>query len=188
MENNKSIIVAGILGLALLGAGFVQKAPNITVQPAEVKVVQSDVAPSLGGASSDFSTRYISYGGVREWASKLDMGGDAASTTVCVLQAPQVASSSLQFFGWRGNTGTGTAMELKAYKSASPYLVTTQLGHDAPLAANTNVVVVSTSTLTDSINSVFSVNDYLVVTATVQAGGAGTSSPTGVCEAQWVQI
>jgi len=187
MENNKSIIVAGIVGVVALGVAFLGH-PNITVQPADVKMVQSDVTPALGGASSDFSTRYVSWGGVRSWASRLDMQGDAASTTICVLQAPQVASSSLQFFGYRANTGTGTVMTLKTYKSASPYLATTQLGSGATLTANTNVVSVSTSTLTDSINSVFSANDYLVVRATVEAGGNGTSSPTGVCEAQWVQI
>ncbi len=184
----KNVIVAGIVGVAVALASVFVSSPTIVVEPAPVKVVTDEAHPSLAGASSDFSTRYVSWGGVRNWASKLDMQGDAASTTICVLQAPQVASSSLQFFGYRANTGTGTTMTLKTYKSASPYVTTTQIGHGAPLSANQTVAVVSTSTLTDSASAIFGANDYLVVTATVAAGGAGTSSPTGICEAQWVQL
>jgi hypothetical protein len=187
MENSKNIIVAGIVGVVALGVAYFVGSPTVIVTPSGNKVVQND-APSVGGASSDFSTRYLSFGGVREWASKIDLNGDAASTTICVIQAPQVASSSLKSFAYRANTGTGTAMELKVYKSASQWLTTTQLGGDSALAANQAVVVVATSSAFDSVNSLFSANDWLVVTATVAAGGAGTSSPTGVCQAKWEQI
>jgi hypothetical protein len=186
MENTKNIIIAGIVGVVALGVAFVSGSPTVVVQPAEVKVVND--SPALGGASSDFSTRYISYGGVREWASKVDLNGDAASTTICAIQAPQVASSSLRFFGYRALSGTTTAMELKVYKSASQWLATSQIGDDAPQAASSWLVSVATSTGLNSANALFSPNDWLVVQSVVQAGGNGTSSPTGVCEAKWVQI
>jgi hypothetical protein len=189
MENKNIPLVAGIVGLVALGMGFLVGNPSITVTPPEVNVVQNPQSQAVGAISGpDVMSPYFGWGGVNNWSFKKDLGGDAASTTICVIQAPQVASSSLQFFGYRANTGTGTAMELKVYKSASKWLATTQLGGDSALAANQAVVVVATSSAFDSVNSLFSANDWLVVRATVAAGGAGTSSPTGVCQAQFVQI
>lgn len=185
MENKNIPLVAGIVGLVVLGSiGFFSAKPSIVVTPSEVKVVQNDAV----GASPTLNTPYLGYGGVNNWAYKVALNGDAASTTVCVIQAPQVASSSLVHFGYRALSGTSTAMELKVYKSASKWLTTSQIGDDAPQAASSYLVSVATSTGLNSANALFSPNDWLVVTSVVQAGGAGTSSPTGVCQAQFVQI
>lgn len=186
MENIKSVGIPFLVALVVaIGASTLMQPTPKVIDNTKTVIQKGDTVGSLTGP--DTGSPYLSWGDVRNWAYRKDMAGDAASTTVCVIAAPSEASSSLRFFGWRANTGTGTVMSLKVSKSASPWVSTTQL-FAASLAANTNVLAVATSTVTDSANALFGSGDYLVVTAVVSAGGAGTSSPTGVCEAQFTSI
>lgn len=182
MENNKALIFGGIVGIVALGVAFLTGQDTIVVQP-DVERIE---APA-GAASSDFSTRYVSWGGVRNWATGVRLDGTAASTTICAIAAP-TASSSLEFLAVRANSGTTTSMQVQAFKSASPFLTTTAVTGETVFASMTETVAVATSTVIDSTARLFTSGDYLVVTMTPAAGGNGPVSPTGQCNAQFVQI
>ena len=183
MENNKALIFGGIVGIVALGVSFFTGQDTIVVQPNVEKTIEA----STGGASSDFSTRYLSWGGVRNWATGVRLDGTAASTTICAIAAP-TASSSLEFLAVRANSGTTTSMQVQAFKSASPFLTTTAVTGETVFASMTETVAVATSTVVDSTARLFTSGDYLVVTMTPATGGNGPVSPTGQCNAQFVQI
>lgn len=177
---NKQNLVWGAVAAVVLLVGVYFPIGGSTV----VERVVREVGATPG---SDFSGPAMTVGGLSEWSYAVPLKGTAASTTICVIKAPPTASSSLVYFGYFGTTGTGTAMLLKTYKSASPWLTTTQIGANVPLAANTYTASKATSTGLDSAGALFGASDYLVVTAVVAAGGAGTSSPTaGHCAAQFM--
>jgi hypothetical protein len=179
---NKNILVTVLVSLLVSGGGLMLFPKHV-----ETIVVEKSVGSV---ASPDLASPYFSYGTVRKWAYPCDLGGTVgqASTTICTFKAPPSSSSTLRFVGARLNTGTGTTMVLKTYKSASPWLATTQLGNNMPLAANTWVATTSDSVTTNSVNAIFGPSDWLVVTATVNAGGAGTSSPTGRVVAEFTEL
>lgn len=180
MENSKNIIVAAIVGVVALGVAFLVGNPTIVVTPADTKVVQD----TLGG-SPDSSSRYASWGGVRNWAQGANLNGDAASTTICVIQAPQVASSTLKYFGIRESTSSTTASTIAVYKSKSQWLATTLIAQGAAAANQNDVTLVATSTVLDTTTATFAPSDWIVVR---QTGGTGTMSPVGSCGAQFIQI
>jgi len=140
---------------------------------------------------SNFSGPDLTVGGVSNWYYSVPLKGSVASTTICTIKAPSVASSSLQYFGFSGNTGTGTAMALKVYKSTGAWPNTiVQIGTTMQLAANTQVATSSSAgQYVANGNAIFGPTDYLIVQATVAGGGAGTSSPNyGSCGASWLGL
>lgn len=182
MEKNSKIAL-GLAAVALLLSG-------VTALLGSDTVIREVVTDRVGVSSPDISSPYFSFGDVRHWAAKENPAGAVffnASTTICTIPAPAVGSSSLQYFSWKGNTGTGTVMNLKVYKGAAKWALTTQLGDATSLAANTNERIAATSSMLGT-PSIFTNGDYLNVAAVVKAGGAGTSSPTGTCQAVWVEL
>lgn len=180
MKDIKATIISAVVALVVAG-GFV-----LTFEPTE-QIIDKTITRNVpvGSVSSpDIPSPYLQWGGVNHWAQGTALSG-AASTTICALQSP-TASSSLQNFGIRLNTGTTTSMTLKAYKSASRFLTTTQFTDNVTLPSNTEVVAYATTTTAN--NLAFTGGDWIVVTATVAAGGNGTSSPTGYCQAEWTSL
>ena len=181
MKNN---IIVGILAVVVsIGIAYVI-IPGVRTEVTREVVTQQK---NVGAASNVISDPCFSVGDIWECAAGRQLQGDAASTTSTVLQPPQFGSSTLQSLTCRVNSGTTTAMQIRFWKSASPWVTTTQLMGGA-LAANTITVVKATSTVLDSSSSTFGPLDYLVITTHVAGGGAGTSSPIGACSADFLAL
>jgi hypothetical protein len=179
MKDKTNILVAGIV--ALVVALF-----TVWVVPAKVTNVDNTKTTNVGAlAGPDIASKYVSWGGVRNWAQGANLNGDAASTTICVIQAPQVASSTLKYFGIRESTSSTTASTIAVYKSKSQWLATTLIAQGAAAANQNDVTLVATSTVLDTTTATFAPSDWIVVR---QTGGTGTMSPVGSCGAQFVQI
>lgn len=141
------------------------------------EVVRDVVRDSAGAISSpDIQSNYFSYGGVRHWGVRTE-SLIQASTTVCALQGP-AATSSLRFASIRLNVSSTTASNVNFGVGPTPYAISTAIGGQA-VAANAKADVVATSTL------IVSPNAYVVFT---MSGGTGTFSPTGNCEATWIEL
>ena len=87
------------------------------------------------------------------------------------------------------SVSTTSASEIRFYKSKSQWIATTQIGARAGVA-NSEVIVVATSTVLDTTTAIFDKNDWIVVRQTggVDSSIGGTVSPTGSCSAQFIQI
>jgi hypothetical protein len=144
----------------------------------------SDAPEKLGALSSpDLPYPYFSFGGVRSWAGRTD-SLTAATTTVCAIQSP-AATSTLRFGSIRFGVSSTSATTVYIAKATTPYATTTALGQCA-LAANAQGTCLASTTPTVNVDpaQVFAPNTYLVVGMT---GGVGTFSPTGTCEATWIE-
>jgi len=168
------LITAGIaLGVVLL---------TLTLMPQ--KVINS--VQTLGAVSSpDIMSPYFSFGGVRQWAAHTESLGQA-TTTVCALQSP-AATSTLLTASIRYSVSSTTASTVTMAKATTAYATTTLIGGGS-LAANAQGTFNATTTLAQATSldgvMVFAPSAYLVVG---MAGGTGTFSPTGTCQAIWVQ-
>lgn len=159
---------------------------NVSVPEQSAPIVNVNVPKQavLGSVSSpDIQSPYFSFGGVRRWGARTETL-NSATTTVCALQAP-AATSTLEFASIRFSVSSTTASTVTIAKATTPYATTTLLASGS-VAANAQATLVASTTnsvVVDGIG-VFAPNTYLVVG---MAGGAGTFSPTGVCQATWVQ-
>lgn len=174
--NTKNIFVSGIAVLALVLSVFAFSRPG-------TEVVRVTDAPSVGSVSSpDISSPYFSYGGVVHWGSRTTNLG-VATTTVCALRAPS-ATSTLQLgaSGIKLTTSSTTASTLRLSKSNVPYDVSSTFLFGANVGANAQATIVAT---TSADTFTFAPNQYLIAQ---MSGGTGTFSPSGSCQATWVQI
>ena len=110
-----------------------------------------------------------------------------ATTTVCAIQSPAFASSTLVAGGVKFNTSSTTATIVEIARSATAFATTTSITRAALAANATPFVVASTSAVTEleSPAWVFDPGQWLVVS---MQGGAGTFSPTGFCQATFEVI
>lgn len=140
-----------------------------------------DSAPVVGSVSSpDISSRYFSVGSVREWRGKTTTL-NTASTTLCAVQAPNATSTLASGSGIRLDVSSTTASVVVLAKASTQYATTTVLGI-ANVAAGAQASIVATST---ADSWVFAPNNWFVVSA---QGGVGTFSPSGLCEARWIEL
>lgn len=162
---NKYLIIAALAGVALLGS----------VLP----INGTTVVEKLGAVSSpDILSPYFSVGGVRQWAGRTDSLSQA-TTTVCAIQSP-AATSSLLYGSIKFSVGTTTNTIVHMAKAAGPTATTSSLGLFA-LASGAQ----GQGTASSTGNHIFSPNTWFVVG---MQGGTGTFSPTGTCEAIWVEM
>lgn len=134
---------------------------------------------SVGASTSpDISSPYISFGDVRLWASHTG-SLNQATTTICALQSPASTSTLV-----RGTilltVSSTTASTITLAKATTPYATTTSLGASAITANGQGYAVASTTG-----SHIFAPNTYFVVG---MAGGTGTFSPTGSCNATWQEL
>ena len=135
--------------------------------------------PLAGGVSSpDIGSPYISFGDVRLWASHTS-SLTQATTTVCALQSPS-ATSTLKQGSVQFTVSSSTATTVTLAKASTPYATTTSLG-SVTIPANAQGYGIASTTG----SQIFSPNTYFVVG---MAGGIGSFSPTGTCNAEWMEL
>lgn len=174
-----------IITTSLIAVALVLSILAITKEQVQIVVPegQSGIVGAVSGP--DISSPYFSYGGVRHWGAKTESLTEA-TTTVCALQSP-AATSTLSFGSIRLSVSSTTASTVTMAKATTPYATTSLLASSA-VGANAFLTLVATSSLPVGFTT-FAPNTYLVIgmaDATPQAG-AGTFSPTGVCQATWVE-
>jgi len=165
-------VISGIVIIVVLVLAFI--------------AVQKPAIIQTGSVSSpEISSNWFSFAGIKHWGAKTT-SLTQATTTVCALQSP-VSTSTLQFASIRFSVSSTTATTVTMAKATTPYATTTVLVASA-LGANAQGTLVSSSTPTSGASLdgtyVFAPSTYLVVG---MAGGTGTFSPTGVCEAVWIE-
>jgi hypothetical protein len=163
----KNVYIAGLVAI-VLAVGF---------------ALVGGKGPSLGAvASPDLISPYFSFGGVRQWAAHTD-SLKSATTTVCAIQSP-AATSTLRFGSIKLLTSSTTATTVTLAKASTAFATTTDLGSYS-VGANAQATLVASSSPTSGNTAlVFSPNTFFVVG---MAGGVGTFSPAGTCEAVWVE-
>lgn len=168
------LITAGIaLGVVLLVLAFVPRS------------IINQVNPVVGSVSSpDIQSPYFSFGGVRQWAGKSD-SLIQATTTVCAIQAP-AASSTLMLASLHLSVSSTTASTITIAKSATPYATTTIFGSQMAVAANATATIIASTTPVAAAGGVTQFNGGEYVVFGMQ-GGIGSFSPSGTCQAVFVQ-
>lgn len=145
----------------------------------------TNTKPTLGAlAGPDIPSPYISFGDVRQFAARTSVL-TAATTTVCALQSP-AATSTLIAGGINFSVSSTSASTVTIAKATTAYATTTLI-NSASVGANAQATILAASTTVSALeqtNRIFAPNTYLVVG---MAGGVGTFSPSGNCEAVWVQ-
>jgi len=170
---NKTNTTLSVLAMVLSAVALFATLSGI--QGAET--IREVVKEKVGAVSTpDMQSPYFSYGGVRHWGARTT-NLQQATTTICALQAP-AATSSLRFASIKLTVSSTTASNVNFGTGLTPYAISSTLGGQA-VGANAMGDVVATSTVT------MSPNHYFVV---VMSGGSGTFSPTGTCEATWVEL
>ena len=175
--NTKILITIGILWLVLLTIGVLDNGKTV-----------DNGKPTGAVSGPDIMSPYFSFGGVRFWANRSD-SLVAATTTPYNAQSP-VATSTLIYGGCNFSTSSTTAMVVTFAKSASPNATTTALG-STTIAANAKGTVVASTTpasytgIALDPTLVFAPSQWFVMSMT---GGGGTFSPTGSCNAVWMQL
>ena len=99
-----------------------------------------------------------------------------ATTTVCAIQSPN-ATTTVQDASLFLTVSSTTASTVTIASASTPYATTTYLGSFA-VAANAQAALLAAAT--SSMNFVLGPSQYVVFG---MAGGTGTFSPAGVCEA-----
>lgn len=163
--------------ISVVVVAFVGLVAYLNIPTPQVVVQQ----PAGAVSNPDISSRYFSYGGVRHWGAKTT-SLTQATTTVCALQSP-AATSTLQLgSGVRLDVSSTTASTVKLAKASVPYDVSSTALGIANVSANAQATVVATSSA-DAF--VFSPNQYFIVQ---MSGGTGTFSPSGNCQATFIEI
>lgn len=103
-----------------------------------------------------------------------------ATTTICAIKSP-AATSTLTYGTVKLTVSSTTASTVTLAKSATAFATTTSLGTWAA-AANSQGTAVSLRTAAggEDLDETFGPSQYFVVS---MAGGIGTFSPTGFCQA-----
>tara|TARA_R110000868_G_scaffold75379_2_gene217553 strand:+ start:2120 stop:2752 length:633 start_codon:yes stop_codon:yes gene_type:complete len=177
--NNKTNIIVGVVATIALILGFVayNKTPSTIVGSAGQQGPKGEQGPAgrdgvdgkdgargpagysapaspvLGALSGpDLPYPYLSVGGVREWASKVDMT-TAVSSTTCSILSP-VATSTIMYAGASLSTIASTTVFEIGYDATSPNATTSLLvtknltlgTQDTISASTTNQIILSPNT------------------------------------------
>jgi hypothetical protein len=150
-----------------------------------VQFVPSKVIEKVGAVSSpNLMSPWMTFGDVRNWAGHTE-SLNQASTTICAIQSP-AATSTLVFASIDLKVSSTTASLLTMAKDTTPSATTTWLSTSDAVSANGQYAMSlpATTTETGMDKYIFAPNTYFTVG---MSGGTGTFSPTGTCQAKWVQ-
>lgn len=169
-----------------------QASPIVNVEAAKPVVIPAPIVnvnvpkqeTKLGAVTGpDLLTPYFSFGGVRLWASGSEITIQG-STTPWAAQAP-ISTSTLLYAGCKLDVSSTTASTIRLSKATTQYATTTSLGAIALAANAKGTIIASTTVTTGQTAAIFEPNSWIVFS---MQGGVGTFSPTGSCDAIWVQI
>ncbi len=167
---NKILSIIGATAvLALVVAGIAISKPAQVVE----KTIQAGAV-----ASPDIMSPYFSFGGLKHWAVRTD-SLSSATTTVCALQSP-AATSTLAWAAVLFSVSSTTASTVTLATSTSAFATTTLLTSTS-IAANAQGYI----NFQGSSANVLAPNTWVVVG---MAGGTGTFSPTGTCQAEFMAL
>lgn len=176
MDKLKTVAVAALTALVVAMVWGTFKAPV-------TKVIEKQFGALAG---PDIPSPYLNWGGLRTWNARQEL--KTSTTTVCSIQAP-ASTSTLDHFAVRFTVGSTTAKTIYMAKGASMQASTTLLLAAGTLAANAQgTFVASTSPSTsDDVDgtNVIPPNWWVNVS---MAGGIGVDSPTGSCQAQFMEL
>lgn len=133
----------------------------------------------LGSASPLIPFNYFGFAGLVWHAGKME-SLTQATTTVCAIQSPAATSTLALGSGVRFSVSSTTATTITLAKSANAFATTTQIGTNFAISANAQATIIASTT-----GMIFEPNYWFVVG---MAGGTGNFSPTGVCQANWLDI
>lgn len=155
--------IVAVLGAVAVFIG----ATNITVSPTDT------VFGAISGP--DISSPYLTVNGVQNFYNR--RGFTTSTTTPCAIKAP-MATSSLESASVQFRTASTTASVVTVAKATTQYATTTRIGTAYAIAANAQASIVGSTTPATGI--VFAPGEWLVVG---MAGGVGSFSPVGTCQA-----
>lgn len=171
---NIAITAAVSLVVFLVGIGFVRP-----VQQVVEKVTNTQLG-AVVGPDSYFPCE--THNGVQTCFERQTMA--KATTTICAMKSP-TATSSLSLASVNFIVSTTTASRVTIAKAATAFATTTLLAAGNLGASADGAFVASTTAsggATVDGTNIFSPNTYVVVS---MAGGVGTFSPVGTCNARW---
>lgn len=148
---------------------------------------QPKTLPKPGSlAGPDIPWPYLQWGGIPEWRNS-SSNLIAATTTPCNIQSP-ASTSTLVMASVRFETSSSSATQLYWGKATTMSATTTNLGYGT-LGANAKGTFLASTTPTATGSTVdpayvFGPSQWLNLG---MAGGIGTFSPVGQCEAIWLQ-
>lgn len=145
---------------------------------------KGDSGQVLGAVNSpNVISQWFMVNGVKHYYKKMSL--NSATTTVCSMQAPTEATSTLVYAHLVESVSSTTASIVDFAKSANTGATTSLIGTTFPtIAANTQAFLLATTTRYINDNVIFAPGNYFVAN---QKGGANNVfSPTGTCVAEWV--
>lgn len=172
MENKLLSTIVAIVGIALV---IVIGGKNMNI-----------AIPSFGSVTGpNIDSSYLSVNGVITEYRSQPM--NQATTTVCALRAPTNATSTLKAGIVSFRVSSTTASTVTIGKATTPFATTTLI-RTVSIAANGQSTFPIASTSATALSQAqadltFAPGEYIVVG---MAGGVGTFSPTGICEAEFL--
>ena len=152
----------------------------------EVRTIVDRSPSDVGAVSSyNFPSRFLSFGGVREWAGSATP--TQATTTICAFQSP-AASSTLDFASLNLSSLSVAETVVTLGKATTAFATTTLIGNQITVAANAATTIVASTTAAQNIANahIFAPNSWLVF------GVQGTTSPlilpVGKCQARFIEL
>lgn len=193
---NKNILgyvgVALAVGLLILAGSFFSKTEVITqtITPTSQQL-QELMQQNLGSLTGpDIMSSYLSVNGVKTYYTHFPLRvattttndtGNSVARVICSIPTP-AATTTLISMSVSFTTGTTTASIVDIAEAANSYATTTKLGATYILAANAkgDILATTTSAVSGGQAGLIAPSQYLNVK---MAGGIGTYSPVGSCQA-----
>lgn len=160
---------------------------NVPAPIVNVNVPKQDV--KLGAvASPDLPTPWFSFGGVSQWAGRME-SLTQGSSTVCAIQAPS-STSTLAHGSIKFSLASTSAVSLDLAKGTTQYATTTKIGTTYYIGASAQATIVASSTgSVAGDGTIFGPNEWFVVRLNQWSASSGAgNAPVGVCNALWFRI
>ena len=150
-----------------------------------LKGEKGDSGQVLGAVNSpNFISTWISVNGVKKEYRKTT-SLTVATTTVCALQSPTYATSTLTFGGIKFDISSTTASKITLAKSATAFATTTKIGGRDIEANNQAAIIATTTPSTGNEDIIFAPGKWFVVGMAGATFTNGQYSPSGSCSAEF---
>ena len=175
--------------------------------PSKESIVEAPIFSAI--ASPDIASPYVSVSGVRKWYARSETFIQS-STTLCSIESPRATSTLTHASIWVNVGSSTTETLLSLMRVATPTFVSTstgtQIDYDIVIPLGGNVLYIASTTVSnaDATNQYgagvfFNQATFIDATTTEYAnqwlvfaltGGEGTGqyTPTGRCQAEFLEI